>query len=193
MKKSFNIVRSLALLTLALLVMALPPSSALTTAAVSSVRVRPVGGQGLVDSSFVIEVWIEDVADLYGADVRLGFDPDFLEVVDADTDEAGVQVEGREDLLTQPWFILRNEVDNQEGTTWYALTQLNPNEAKSGSGVFYEVTFRTKGITGTTRVSVTYQLLATRLGDEIPADVFGAEYAVVEPTAFVYLPLVVSQ
>ena len=51
------------------------------------VAVVPVGGQ------VVVNLYVENVQNLYGADIRISFDPAILEVVDADPSVAGVQVQ----------------------------------------------------------------------------------------------------
>jgi len=127
-----------------------------------------------------VEVRVENVQDLYGLDIRIGFDPAVVEVVDADATQAGVQVRPG-DLLSVD-FMIRNTADNAQGTIWYALTQLNPSQPVSGSGVAFVIVFKGKQRGATSALTITYQKMATRTGEAIPADVANGEIRVVEPS-----------
>src|SRR3990172_4702348 len=96
-----------------------------------------VVGEGLTAA---VAVEVRDIADLYGYDIALAFDPAAVEVVDADPAAEGVQAQlgGFLDL----GFVLRNEADNAAGTVEVALTQLNPSAPKQGSGTLFVVTVR---------------------------------------------------
>ena len=85
---------------------------------------------------------------------------------------------GQGDLL-QPDFVVRNQADNSSGTVWFALTQLNPSEAVSGSGVVFVVTFRGRKAGASSPLTFAYQKLASRTGDLIPASVEDGEIRVV--------------
>lgn len=92
-------------------------------------------------AEFTVEVWVEDVVDLYGADIQLTFPDGYLEVLDANPSLPGVQITVRYDLL-QPSIILRREADNQAGTIWFAATQMNPADPVSGSGALFEFSMK---------------------------------------------------
>jgi hypothetical protein len=85
---------------------------------------------------------IEQVSELFGAEIHLTFDPEVLEVVDADNAKDGIQIEPG--TLPAPDFVVQNAADNQVGTVDYALTQLKPSEPRSGDGLLARVTFRGK-------------------------------------------------
>jgi hypothetical protein len=89
-----------------------------------------------------LDLTVEQVSELFGAQVHLTFDPAVLEVVDADASEEGIQVEPG--TLPTPDFVVQNIADNQAGTVDYALTQLKPSEPRSGDGLLARVTFRGK-------------------------------------------------
>ena len=152
------------------------------------VRVRPAGGSFPRGQAIEVEVWIEHVQDLYAADVQLSFDVQHLAVVDADPTTTAIDVTPRDDLLSPDW-ILRKVADNQAGTVWYAVSQLNPSEAVSGSGALFSFSFRTLS-PGPAEVSVHYRKLVRRDGSEIPAEAAGAAYQIVEAPHRVFLPLV---
>ena len=112
---------------------------------------------GLVTASIVIT----DVAGLYGADVRLTFDPAVVQVVDADPAVSGLQVTPGP-LLASP-FIALNRVENVTGTIEFAATMLNPSLPITGGGVLYLVQFRGV-LTGETNLAISYAELSTRTG-----------------------------
>lgn len=114
-----------------------------------------------------VEIRINDVAGLYGADVWLAFDPAVLEVVDADPSTEGVQITDG-GFLAPPLFYIALIADNTAGTVHYAATQLNPTPAVDGSGVLASVKFRAKSA-GTSALHFTYTMLSDRNGVQIPA------------------------
>jgi len=125
-----------------------------------------------------VEVRVDNVQDLYGLDIRLRFDPSVVEVVDADEATEGIQVRPGE--LLHPDLIVRNVADNTEGTIWFALTQLNPSEAVSGSGTAFVILVRGKRAGFGSPLSFTYQKMATRDGKVISASAQDGEVRVVE-------------
>ncbi len=165
------------LLSLALL----GPAVAVRAAAQTNTRVVLSPASALVGEgqTAAVEVRVENVQALYGLDIRIGFDPAVVEVVDADATQAGVQVRPG-DLLSVD-FMIRNTADNAQGTIWYALTQLNPTEPVSGSGTVFIILFKGKQRGATSALTITYQKMATRTGEAIPASVVNGEIRVVEP------------
>lgn len=150
--------------------------------ALQTARIRPDPVQATVGEgqTTTVEVRIESVQNLYALDIRLSFDPAVVEVVDADPAEDGVQVQPG-DLLSVD-FTVKNMADNDQGTIWVALTQLNPSEPVSGSGTAFVITFRGKQRGSTSPITITYQKIVTRTGDVIPASVENGEVHVVAET-----------
>jgi hypothetical protein len=140
------------------------------------VAVYPAAGTYGVGTLIDVEVWVEDVVDLYGVDIRLAFDPTKLQVLDANPGSPGVQVQPRADIIS-PDFILRREADNDAGTVWYAVTQISPSPPASGSGALFSFTFETID-EGLTEVDVTNYELANPNGLIIPAQPSGALYEI---------------
>ena len=105
----------------------------------------PVGGQ------VVVNLYVQDVQNLNGADIRLSFDPTVLEVQDANPSVSGVQIQPLGTFL-HPDFVVRkkacNVVDPADpdcsvaGLVWYAAAQVNPSLPVSGSGPVAAVTFK---------------------------------------------------
>lgn len=157
-----------------LLLLAVTNSSAQSAALVHLVPAAATVGEG---ATAAVQLRIENVEGLYGLDIRLAFDPTAVQVVDADTAAEGLQTRGGD--LLKPDFVVRNLADNEAGTVWFALTQLNPSEAVTGSGVVFTVTFRGLAAGKSSPLTITYQKLASRTGDLIPASAEDGEIRVV--------------
>lgn len=114
-----------------------------------------------------VDLYVENVASLYGADIRLSFDTATAQVVDADPNAAGVQIRALNTFLS-PDFLLRREANNISGTIWYAATQVNPTLPVTGSGSLARVTFQ-RVTFGSFTLHFTSKELARRDGTIIPA------------------------
>lgn len=130
-----------------------------------------------------VQIMVNDVVNLYGADVRLSFDPVMLEVVD-DLPDPGINIQPVNTFLTNTW-VVKNEVDNAAGTVWYAVTQLNPATSKSGSGALATIHFKVKKA-GTSALSFTYAKLVDMQAIQIPATSTDGSVQI----QFQFLPLV---
>ena len=80
-----------------------------------------------------INIVLENAADVYGIDVRAKFDPALIEIVDADPAQDGIQM--TPGTFLKPDFVVRNTADNGSGTLQYVVTQVNPTQPATGSGV----------------------------------------------------------
>ena len=79
-----------------------------------------------------VAIVLADARDVYAIDVRATYDPQVVEIVDADPARDGVQlVPG---AFPQPDFVARNVADNAAGALRYAITQVNPTAPASGVG-----------------------------------------------------------
>jgi hypothetical protein len=114
-----------------------------------------------------VAVRIDDVVELYGADIRLSFDPSRLQVVDANANKPGIQLQPLTAFLS-PDFLLLNTADNTSGTAGYAATQLNPRPPATGSGDLLTIQFLGSA-PGPAPLTFTKVQLADRYGVEIPA------------------------
>jgi hypothetical protein len=152
-------------------------------------HLSPTSGSFLQGDHFTIQVFIENVTDLYAVDVFLEFDPAVLQVVDSDPLAAGLQAEPLSDFLV-PGFVVRNVADNSAGTVWYAVTQLNPTPPASGSGAVLAITFESLS-SGSTVVTFSKAAMATRLGQTIPSSTVDSTYEILSPDSpqAVYIPM----
>ena len=106
------------------------------------IKVNPQSSRLQVGETAQVDVIIEQVSGLYGAEIHLTFDPQVLEVIDADPSQEGIQLEPG--TFPVPDFVVLNAADNQTGAIDYAVTQLPPNQPGQGDGVIASVTFRAK-------------------------------------------------
>lgn len=175
-------------LLVGLLVGRLPGGEAASAArtAATVVSVHPAAATLAAGETLKVEVWVEDVLDLYGADVQLQFDPTAFQVLDANPALPGVQIRLRSDLL-KPGIVIKREADNAAGTVWYANSQVYPDPPVSGSGALFEFDLIALK-SGDFPLTVTSAQLADINADPISASLQGALYSV--QGARIYLPLV---
>ncbi len=105
------------------------------------VRIVPSSAQIGVGDTVSLSIRIENVIDLYSAEVNLTFDPVVLEVVDADPYLGGVQVQAGTFLRSDGEYTYC-QVNNESGEI--AFKQEAIDGTVSGSGVLLTITFRGK-------------------------------------------------
>ncbi len=154
-------------------------------AVTAAVTIHPAAATFAAGEAITVEVWVENVVDLYGADIRLGFDPAAFQVLDANPSLAGVQVKLRSDLL-QPGFVIHREADNQAGFVWYANAQVNPALPASGSGALFEFGLLALA-NGTFPIEITSAQLSDKSGNPIAFTLQPASYTLLGYRS--YLPL----
>jgi hypothetical protein len=71
-----------------------------------------------------LEVVVEGVRDLYGAEIHLTFDPAVARVTDSDADTPGAQIEPGPVFDERPSFVAVNLADHDQGTIDFAVTLL---------------------------------------------------------------------
>ena len=167
-------------LLLLVVVLALGGGRAAASPSATIVRCDPATVVGPIGGAVNVDIYVENVVELYAADVRLSFDTTALQVVDADPDPnvTGVQIQPLDTFLS-PDYVVRRMADNDEGTIWYAATQMNPAEAVSGSGPLARITFRALR-PGAFTLPITYYKLVRRNSLEIPATAQGCAVTFVE-------------
>ncbi len=107
------------------------------------VRCNPTTAIGVVGvTNAVVDMYIEDVVGLYGADLQISyFNTTIAQVVDQVPATTSIQIEPLSDFL-QPDFIVRRVADNMAGTIHYAATQTDPTLPVDGSGPVARITFQ---------------------------------------------------
>jgi hypothetical protein len=116
-----------------------------------NIRFDPASAQVAVGDTFSIDVRVENIANLYGVETTIRFDPAILEVVDADAGTAGVQVYAG-DWWPAGTHIVINSADNATGLIRFAASLLAPMSPLYGSGDVVSIPFAAKAA-GTTTVA----------------------------------------
>jgi len=95
-----------------------------------------------VGENFTIAVRIEDVKDLYGFDIRIGWNTTWIEYT---SHVVKIPVESYPDgVLHPPYMVVKNEVNEDGGMYWLAVACMDPALGFYGSGIAFEMNFRIK-------------------------------------------------
>ncbi len=119
------------------------------------------------NATTTVEIQMDNIADVYGAEYHLSFDPSVLAVVDKDSNKAGIQI--APGICPQPGFVAVNSADNTTGKIGYALTQLNPQQPCNG-GLAASIEFKCLGTVKSSAIVFDSIIISDRNGIEIPAD-----------------------
>jgi hypothetical protein len=139
-----------------------------------------------VGEEATVDLAIQQVSELYGIEVHLTFDPNVLQIVDADAGQEGVQIEPG--TLPVPDFVVQNIADNQQGTIDYASTQLPPNEPGEGDGVIARIRIKAAR-PGTSQLQLDRFLLADTGGDSIAATSRHGQVTVVANRTWIWIAI----
>jgi hypothetical protein len=113
--------------------------------ATTTVSITPQSLRLEINETATIDVTVEQVSNLYSAELHLTFDPDALEIIDARSDQQGIQIQTG--IVPFPDLVVLNQVDNRAGTIDYTVTQLPPSRPGEGDGVIASLTIRAKKVT----------------------------------------------
>lgn len=133
----------------------------------TKVFIDPPEREVAVGATTTVDIRIENVTGLFGAEVHLEFEPTLLEVVDADTGTDGVQIQSGQFLSS--YFTAQNIVDQAHGKIHFAASQGPDDAPVSGSGVLATIIFRAKAV-GTSKIKFDEVILANRDGGQISAE-----------------------
>ncbi len=168
-RKILNIFKYFCVIPFVTLLILLTVRSASSTALVF---IDPVTTTVVIGSSFSIDVRIADVANLYGAEIELGYDSSILEATAIIPGDA-----------PQPDFVVVSNIDNNLGVITYAVTQLAPTPPKTGDFVIAHINFK-KITSGTTALDINSIVLSDPNG--LPITVF-TQGGVVEGATTVFI------
>lgn len=141
-------------------------------------RLEPEAQQLNVNDSATVQIWVDDVTNLFGFDIALEFNPTILQVQDADPGQDGVQVQPG-NLLSAD-IVVRNLVDNGTGNISYIVSQQAPSPAITGTGVLATINF-TAIAGGNSDLIFTAAELSDTNGQSIPADRQSGQIIVSQP------------
>jgi len=168
----------------------LQPAASAQAGAQAELRLSPPLSTVTRGERITVTVALDGVENLYGADIRLSFDPALLQVVDADPDQPGVQVQPGDLLDARQGVVLRDTADNEKGSVVYALSLTTPALPVHGSGVLCSITFRAQG-SGAAPLDIVRATLVSADVQRIPAAVTGGWVSVL-PGSALYLPITVK-
>ena len=114
-----------------------------------------------------IPIEIRNVQDLYAVDLEIHYDPKILTFEDADPQMDGIQP--ALGTFLDAGMVLYNTVDPEAGIIRFVMTQVNPSEPKSGSGVLI-VLYAVGAAEGESTLEVVRADLSTREGIAIPSE-----------------------
>lgn len=135
--------------------------------AAANVSCRPLSFSVEPGESQQVDIYVDNVDGLFGADVRLAFDAADVQVVDHDPVAAGIQIQILDTFLS-PDFVVRKNADNTAGTIWYAATQITPSQPVTGEGPLARITF-TADRALISLITVTSVELVDKNGSELPS------------------------
>jgi LysM repeat protein len=126
-----------------------------------------------------VDIRIGNVSKLFGVDIKVAYDPNVVEVVDADANASGVNVQPGDfpDVSGGQGLIQINSVDTGAGIIAYTAIRLNPAPAQTGSGVIANITFKGKAA-GTSGISLESVTLADETAMPIAANTTDGEITV---------------
>jgi hypothetical protein len=122
------------------------PSATPTVTPTSTVE--PVGARVVLDPpdrvmalgvTSTVDIRIEDVVGLYGAEILVRYDPAIVQILDADPTITGTQI--ITGSFPYPDHVAVNSADNVSGTLHLAVTQNAPRPPATGSGLFGRIVF----------------------------------------------------
>lgn len=126
----------------------------------TTIRLVPSTTTPKVGDTVNVDIRIENVSNLYGAEVHVTFDQTRLEVLDDDPAQAGVQIlPGSFFPKSDPSYVATNQANNTAGTIDFAFTLLAPESPLNGSGTIATIRFAAN-TEGTAAVSFSSTLLA---------------------------------
>ena len=130
----------------------------------TSLTIEPAYQQIQLGADTTVEVRINNVSNLYGAEFHLAFNPAVLSVVDADPSTPSIEI-GRGDFFAQDQPYL-NVVDNSGGEIHFGILA-GQLAGYSGSGTLARIHFHSK-YWGTTVVTFQNSILTNNLAISIP-------------------------
>jgi hypothetical protein len=133
-------------------------------------------GQGQVET---LNIVIDNAQDVYGIDVRGKFDPNVIEIADADPSTDGVQMIPGD--FIKPDFLVRNTADNKKGTFQYVITEVNPTPPAQGSGVVLSILIRGKALGKQSSFTIDFVQIADRHGKKLSVSSQNGSVVVVTP------------
>ncbi|MFN8490118.1 MAG: choice-of-anchor Q domain-containing protein [Caldilineaceae bacterium] len=122
-----------------------------------TINFNPLNTSLAVSSNATVDLALNAVQNLYGAQVEVAFDPAIVQVVDADPAQGGVQI--ADGGVLTPEVKIKNSVDNSNGALQYAISLQGNKAGVNGSGVLAQITFLCRQV-GSSALTFTRTLLS---------------------------------
>lgn len=142
------------------------------------VSVQPAALRLGINERSSLVITINRARDLFAYDLQLSFDPNVIQLLDADPDAPGTQVQPAGLLDAGSGFTIVNKVDNKTGLLSYAMTLLAPADPVSGDGSLVELQVRPVSL-GQSPLSLSV-ILASNDGLELPVETFDGTITVTD-------------
>jgi LysM repeat protein len=141
----------------------------------SSTQVKLVPSEATISVEQTIEltVQVENITNLYGIELVITFDPNLLEVADADPNKPGTQITIG-DFLGGGMEVANAVTD---GRIEYIMQQVSPNLPSNGGGVLARITFRGIG-SGQANIKIDDLFLSDQGGNGIFCSFHGAQITI---------------
>ena len=113
----------------------------------ASLNVEPATATIDIDEELTVNITIKDLPDppaLFGYELVLHFDKNYLEAISADPEPEGHFLTPTTGVPPGIFIVYPGTIDNELGTVAFAVTLLAPEVGRSGSGLLCSVTFRGK-------------------------------------------------
>lgn len=126
----------------------------------TSVSIVPASLRVNAGSTATTALQVNSVRDLYTVTLRLGFDPNIVQVVDADPETPGVQIAAGALLSGRDHVVTSNQADNAAGAVEFSAALRGAGPPISGSGPVAGIVWQGQGA-GQSAVTVQYSRLAS--------------------------------
>ncbi|MBN2393591.1 MAG: LysM peptidoglycan-binding domain-containing protein [Anaerolineae bacterium] len=139
----------------------------------TQVKLAPDEAAISVEQTIAMTVQVENIANLYGVEIVITFDPNLLEVVDADPGKPGTQIKTGD-------FLSGGMEDTNavaDGRIEYIMQQVSPNPPSNGGGVLARITFKGIG-SGQADIRIDDLFLSDQGGNGIGCSFQGAQITI---------------
>jgi hypothetical protein len=153
-----------------------------TEVSTPNVRVLPALAEVPMGEAANLQVAVEDPTNLYAFEIHLTFDPDVIQVQDANGDQPGVQLHAGPLLAGKQYFVATNRADNEAGTIHFVAGLLGNQAPIIDSGTLITMTVQGHA-PGTSPLAFDDVMLMNRAAEIIASNAFDAVIVVpADPT-----------
>ena len=152
-----------------------------------TLSITPTDSTIRVSDIYTINLHIDDIKNFYANELIIRYDPEIIEVLDADPFSPGVQIL-HGDFFT-PDTVIRNSVDNISGTIRYVTSLQDNKPGISGTGTLAQIVVRGL-VSGTSPLTFEQIILSDPQSAAIEQD---HEHGAIHVQPQPYIPAIVGQ